>query len=74
MIKLTKITRNNNTISCQEFVEDCDTGFNISLNETTSELEDYRLPKEYEWCVSHIGHAERYLKTLIGNRSVQMST
>lgn len=66
MIKLTKITRNDNIISCQAFVEDCDTCFTISLNETTSELEDYRLPQGYEWCASHIAHAKRYLKTLIG--------
>ena len=66
MIKLTNIHRNNDVLLCDGFVEDCSIPIPISFNEKTSELSEYNLPKDYEYCKSHIMHAKNYLKSLSG--------
>ncbi|MBP5433863.1 hypothetical protein [Ruminococcus sp.] len=66
MIKLTGIARNNNHITCTAYLEDSEQGMSLSFNEKTSDFEDCVLPQGYEWCISHINHAKKYLKSLIG--------
>ncbi len=64
MIKLDKIKKNNDHISCKAFLEDCTTGIDLRYNINNDEFEPFSLPKGYEWCSSHIAHAKRYLRTL----------
>ena len=66
MIRLTEIQRNNGKIQCEAYVEDCDSAITLSLDEKTAELSEVELPKGYEWCKSHIAHARKFLRTLIG--------
>lgn len=66
MIKLRNIKRIDRHIVCSAYVEDCKVPISISMNEDDSKLEAYTLPVGYEYCDSHIWHARRYLKTLIG--------
>lgn len=66
MVKLKDIKRIDNIIMCKAFVEDCDIPIQLFLNEDNAELSNYDLPNGYEWCVSHILHARKYLRSLIG--------
>ena len=66
MVRLRKIIRNNGYIFCQAFVEDCQEPVQLALNETSAELNNYKLPENYEWCTYHISYAKRYLQSLIG--------
>jgi hypothetical protein len=66
MVKLKNIKRNNGYILCLAFVENCQEPIQLALNETSAELDNYRLPVGYEWCISHITHARKYLRSLIG--------
>lgn len=66
MIVMKNITRNNRQIVCEAYVEDCTEKLELVFDERSKSFAPYVLPKEYEWCESHIVHASRYLKTLIG--------
>ena len=66
MVKLKNIRRNDNIILCEAFVENCTEPIHLSLYENSAELDDYILPIGYEWCISHITHAKKYLRSLIG--------
>ena len=66
MIKLQNIHRDKGSIICDAFVEDCTKPVSLSLNEQTKELGEFTLPNNYEYCKSHIMHAKKYLKSLIG--------
>lgn len=66
MIRLTEIKRDNGKISCNAFVEDCKIAVPLLLDEKTGELSSYHLPSDYEWCISHITHASKYLRSLNG--------
>lgn len=70
MIRLTEIQRNNGKIQCKAYVEDCDSAITLSLDEDTAELSKYELPDGYEWCKSHITHARKFLRTLIGTKQI----
>ena len=73
MVKLKNIRRTNGFIVCEAFVEDCTESIELKLNETSAELDDYNLPDGYDWCISHVTHARKFLRTLIGkpNESTQ---
>lgn len=58
MIKLKHITKNKNIITCDVYVEDCKEAVPIALDVEGERLYEYSLPKEYEWCHSHINHAK----------------
>lgn len=66
MIKLTRITKDNGCITCVAYIEDSQTGINLSFDESKKELGEYSMPKGYEWCKSHISHAKKYLNSLTG--------
>lgn len=70
MIKLLNIRRNNDTIRCDVRVEDCSTLVPISIDEKNGTVEREALPKGYEYCTTHIGYAERFLKTIIGQKTL----
>ena len=63
MVKLRNILRNDNAIKCDVFVEDSLSPVFLSVTENTSEFGV--LPKGYEWCISHINAAIRYLRSLL---------
>ena len=67
MIILTEITRNNGCITCVAYVEDCKQRIDLSFSESKAEFDRFDMPENYEWCKSHIAHAKKYLKSLIGN-------
>ncbi len=68
MIKLTGITRSNGRITCAAYVEDSGQGIDLVFDESKAEFEKYDMPEGYEWCKSHIAHAKKYLKSLIGKQ------
>ena len=68
MIKLTEIVRNNGSITCVAYVEDCKQAIPLSFNESNAEFNTITMPEGYEWCKSHIAHAKKYLKSLIGKQ------
>jgi CxxC motif-containing protein len=70
MIKLKKIVKTNNRITCEAFIEDCDLPLNLVFDISRKDFEKYSLPRGYEWCDSHINHAKRYFTSLIGINEV----
>ena len=62
MIRLRNITRNENTITCTAFLEDCKEGLELTLDLATQEFQPFEYPKGYECCRHHIwGMARWYL-------------
>lgn len=70
MIKLRNIVKNNDSIACDAYVEDCETSVRLSMDIGTGELNSFSLPNEYSWCASHIAHAKKYLYSLINVSNV----
>ena len=68
MIKLTKITKNNDTISCMAFVEDCKEYIKLVYNIKSGEFDEYAFPKNYEYCTSHIAYARNYFDKIISSK------
>lgn len=61
MITLKNIKKSNDVIECEIIPEDSgETGYMI-VRLDTKEIENVRLPKGYEWCRNHIGHAKTAL-------------
>jgi len=58
MIKLRYISRNDNKIVCNDFVEDCGTPIKLVLDIKSKELAGYELPCDYEWCKTHVMYAK----------------
>ena len=73
MVRLINIKRNDGLISCNAIVEDCKKPVALSLDERTGQLRKADLPEGYEYCTTHIGFAERYLKSLAGENSIPES-
>lgn len=65
MIKLQKIVRTNDIITCEAFVEDCAKPLNLVFDVKSGEFKSYTMPKGYEWCKSHIHHAKNYLASIM---------
>lgn len=70
MVVLERIKRNKGKITCEAYVEDSKVPVMLSLDENVGRMASDELPKGYEYCTSHLKHAERFLKTLIGAESV----
>ena len=60
MLKLEKITRNNNIIKCILYPESSEKGCSFTYNLDTDEVE-CELPEGYEYCEMHIRNAKYYL-------------
>ena len=68
MIRLTEITRNNDYISCVAFVENCKENINLVYNIKSREFGTYTLPKNFEYCISHIAYAKRYFDKIVDDK------
>ena len=64
MIRLKSINKSGNMITCEAYVEDCREGIHLEYNITDQTLSADPLPKGYEYCKSHIGHARWNLKEM----------
>ena len=64
MVKLINITRKNNYIFCDIFIEDCVIPISAIYNIVDNRFEQCDLPDEYGWCTNHINHAKEFLKTM----------
>lgn len=65
MITLKNIERDGNTIMADAFPEDCKTAVRFVCHIDTWELEEYVLPKGYEYCDHHMAMAKWHLKRLL---------
>ena len=51
-------------IVCDAYVEDCHTPVFLCFDRNKRKCEPYQLSDGYEWCKSHIHHAEKYFCTV----------
>lgn len=65
MIRLVHITKNEKTITCGAFLEDCKEEIPLVFDIATGKILPVQLPKDYEWCSTHIGHARWFLKGML---------
>ena len=65
MVKLRDISKKDNEIVCNAFVEDCSTPIRLVLDIKSKELAGYEFPRDYEWCKTHVMYAKRFLISLI---------
>lgn len=63
MIALKNIKANREKITCEAYVEDCHTPISLSFDRLKKRMDAVQLPDGYEWCTSHIHHAEKYFYT-----------
>lgn len=70
MVKLEQVKREGDVISCIAFVEDCEIPVKITLN-TAGEMTADELPEGYDWCDSHLAHAERALSEMLETGKVE---
>lgn len=70
MIKLKKIKKNDNLITCEAFVENCKQAMPLIYNIKKGELEEYEFPDGYDYCDSHISHARRYLRSIANSDNI----
>lgn len=61
MILLKNIKKDNETISCVAYPEDCTIGINMFVNMNSEELTHDVLPTEYDYCKAHMHMAKRKL-------------
>lgn len=65
MVRLKNIRIRNKTVICDIIPEDSQTAGFIEVDLVEQKVSNFSLPVGYEWCESHIKHAESYiLKTL----------
>lgn len=57
MIRLENIVRNSDVIQCKILPEDSKEYGELKVNLSTESFE-YTLPKDYDWCESHVYHAK----------------
>ena len=69
MVKLKDIERNDESITCVAFVEDCEEPINIEFSTENETIHSSPLPEGYEWCTSHIAHVRRALKRMVDENS-----
>lgn len=74
MIALKNIKANRDKITCVAYVEDCHTPISLSFDRQKKKIDSFQLPAGYEWCTSHIHHAEKYFCTAGKNELPQERT
>ena len=74
MVKLREIERNNESIICIAFVEDCEEPINIEFKLKDETIHSSPLPEGYEWCTSHIVHVRRALKHMADENALVSHT
>lgn len=60
MIRLKNVKAENDRIVCFGYVEDCKEPVRISVD-LDGNAEAVNMPEGYEWCVSYVAAAQRYL-------------
>ena len=66
MLRMEKINKNNDIVSCVLFPEDSNDGCAFEYNTKTKETK-CELPKGYEYCTMHITMARTYIQKNIDN-------
>ncbi|MCR4744721.1 MAG: hypothetical protein K5894_05765 [Lachnospiraceae bacterium] len=64
MIKLKEIEKKENQITCNAFVEDCNTAIPMKYNISKGVFSDCSLPVDYKWCKMHLIYAKRFVESL----------
>ena len=64
MVKLKQIEKNGDQITCIAFVEDCKEPIEIIFHIPDGSVQNSPLPAGYEWCRSHIYHAQSALEKM----------
>ena len=64
MVKLKDINRTDEGISCNAYVEGCKIPVKLFLKSADADMVSDDLPDGYEYCTSHLGFVERYIRTL----------
>ena len=64
MVKLKNIKKNNSLIECDILPEDSLQSGHIVVDVISAEVQEYSLPKGYEWCRNHVNHAKDKLVEL----------
>ena len=64
VITLKNIKVSDKEIVCDAYVEDCHTPVSLCFDRNKRKCEPYQLPDGYEWCKSHVHHAEKYFCTV----------
>lgn len=70
MVKLKNIKRIDNIGTCDIIPEDSKKSGQITVNLSSEELENFRLPEGYEWCEKHVYHAARNLINLLKDEKI----
>lgn len=65
MVRITGISHIGDRISCVVFVEDCKEPIHATLSVADGSMENDVLPSGYEWCVSHLHHAQNALMKMM---------
>ena len=65
MLKLEHISIADNRITCDVFLEDCETPIKASIEKSTGDFLSDDLPIGYEWCRVHLAYAKRALQEMI---------
>ncbi len=62
MLKLKKITKNNNVISCELFPEDSEKAGFLHYDVKNDKVIEFAMPKGYEWCETYIAQALQFFR------------
>ncbi len=71
MIKLKRIEKNDNVITCYAYFEDCTKPVKLSLCVDSGKFQNYKLPTGYEWCESHIQQAKKSLLKMVEDNNIE---
>lgn len=64
MVKLKRIKKAGDIITCDAFVEDCSEPVKLIFNILEGSIQSSPMPKDYEWCTAHIRHAKMHLEQM----------
>lgn len=74
MVKLEQIKRDGYDITCAVFVEDCKEPVQLTYSILDETVQHDPLPEGYEYCTSHIGHAQRALERMVKEGYIEPRT
>lgn len=69
MIKLMEIKKNDNAVTCNAFIEDCNVAIPIVYDLNSRELSHGDIPEGYTWCSNHMKHARVRLEAMIREKT-----
>lgn len=74
MVKLKQVEKDGDAITCVALVEDCAEPIRVVMNVADGTFQHSPLPKGYEYCASHIGHARRALERMVKDGKIVSET